>query len=561
MSLQYAYTPHIWPSIFAVLLMIGLGAYSIKNRGVPGAIPFTIACLFGLLWSLALVFEFIAVDLVVKIFWRKFGVLCQLPSATAILCFLLEYTWPKRWLTRRNLILLSIIPLLTILLIITNDIHRLFWTSFHFDGVLVATLGPVAQVILVYVYLLSFLNLVVLAWLFIHSPENRLPVAIMVTGQIMFRILYFSDVANQARFNFPQTAVGLALMTLIYAVVLFRFRLLGPMTLARQAVIEQIPIGMLVLDHQSKINSLNPVAERMLGVSKKEAKNKLIWDVLDAYPHDSINADQDHQLDFRLASTGRVCDYQMGIIQLKDWRGDHVGQLLLLTDVTEVRKGQEKIMAQQRVVATLQERDLLARELHDDLAQVMAFIDTQGQTVRRLLGRGDVDTADAYLARLVEAARGGEVDLRASIQSMRLTLSTQGLLATLEQHLSHFQFNAAITAELVKCDSFDGAVLEPMVEVQLLRILQEALTNIRKHAGADRVSIKFEGIDHLVCVTVKDNGRGFNPGDSKIDSAEHYGLQMMQERAEAIGGRLDLTSQPGAGTEIKVCVPFDGKSR
>jgi len=560
-SLQYAFTPHIWPSIIAVLVMIGLAAYSIKNRGVPGAIPFALACLFGLLWSLALVLEFLAVDLEVKIFWRKFGVMWQLPSATAISCFLLEYARPKRWLNRRNVILLSVFPLLTILAILTNDIHRLFYVGYYFDGALVMKLGPIAQFFLAYVYLLSFLNLVILAWLFIRSPENRWPVAIIIIGQIMLRILYFSDVAGRARFNFPYTAVGLTLMTLIYAVVLFRFRLLGPMTLARQAVIEQIPIGMLVLDHQSKINSLNPIAERMLRVSSKKERNKLIWDVLDAYPHAPMNADQDQQLEFKLNTGGTVYDYQLNIIQLKDWRKDHVGQLLLLRDVTEQRKAQEKIMEQQRVVATLQERDLLARELHDDLAQVLAFIDTQGQTVRRLLSRGDIETADAYLARLVEAARGGEVDLRESIQSMRLTLSAHGLLATLEQHLRHFQFNAAIKTELVRCDSFDDAVLEPMVQVQLLRILQEALANIRKHAGADWVSIMFEGVDHHVCVTVKDNGRGFTPGDSKIDNAEHFGLQMMQERAEAIGGRLDLTSQPGAGTEIKVCVPFDGKPR
>jgi peptidoglycan/LPS O-acetylase OafA/YrhL len=146
-SLQYAFTPHIWPSIIAILVMIGLAAYSIKNRGVPGAIPFAIACLFGLLWSLGLVLEFWAVDLEAKIFWRKFEVMWQLPSATAITCFLLEYARPKHWLTRRNLILLSIFPVLAILSILTNDLHRLFYVGFSFDGELVANTGPIAQLV------------------------------------------------------------------------------------------------------------------------------------------------------------------------------------------------------------------------------------------------------------------------------------------------------------------------------------------------------------------------------------------------------------------------------
>jgi PAS domain S-box-containing protein len=557
-SLQDAFTPQVWPSFIAVLVMIGLAAYSIKNRGVPGAIPFAFACLFGILWSLALMFEFWAVDLEVMIFWRKFEVMWQLPSATAITCFLLEYARPKRWLTRRNLVLLSILPLLGILFILTNDFHHLFWTSFDFDGALVANLGPIAQVFLAYVYLLSFLNIVILIWLFIRSQENHWPVVIIMIGQIILRILYFSDVTGHARFNFPQTAVGLAIMTLVYAVVLFRFRLLGPMTLARQAVIEQIPIGMLVLDHQSKINSLNPVAECMLGVSSKKAKNKLVWDVLDAYPHDLMNADQDHQLDFKFTADGRVFEYQLGIIQLKDWRKDHVGQLLLLRDVTEQRKAQAKLLEQGRVVATLQERELLASELHDDLAQVLAFIDTQGQTVRRLLKRGDLETADSYLARLVEAARGGEVDLRDTIHAMRQTITDHGLIGTLEKHLEQFETSYGVRTELSRSEAFDQLVLDEMVEVQVLRILQEALTNIRKHAGADRVSLKFDVNDHLLCVTVEDNGRGFDVPDGEIGREKHFGLQMMRERAAAIGGTIRLTSRHGSGTEIMVCVPYEG---
>jgi len=557
-SLQNAFTPHIWPSIIGILVMIGLAVYSIRNRGVPGAIPFTFACLFGILWSLALVLEAWAVDLEVMIFWRKFEVMWQLPSATAITCFLLEYARPKRWLTRRNLVLLSILPLLGILLILTNDFHHLFWTSFEFDGALVANLGPIAQVFLAYVYLLSFLNIVILIWLFIRSQENRLPVAIIVVGQIILRYLYFSDVTGHARFNFPQTAVGLALITLVYAVVLFRFRFLGPMTLARQAVIEQIPIGMLVLDHQSQINSLNPIAEHLLGVSAKKANNKLIWDVLDVYPHDPMNADQDLQLDYSRATDGSVRDYQLDIIQLKDWRCDHVGQLLLVTDVTEERKAQAKLLQQGRVLATLQERDLLASELHDDLAQVLAFIDTQGQTIQRLLKRGDLETADRYLERLVEAARGGEVDLRDTIHAMRQTLTEHGLIGTLEQHLKQFEQSYGIRTELARSDGFDDLVLDEMVEVQMLRILQEALTNIRKHAGADQVSLKFDVNDHLLCVSIVDNGRGFDVPDGEIGREKHFGLQMMRERAAAIGGKIRFTSSRGIGTEIKVCVPLDG---
>jgi PAS domain S-box-containing protein len=545
----------------AALLMIVLAVYSIKNRGVPGAIPFTFACIFGLLWMFGSVGEYAAVDIATKIFWRKFSVIWQLPSATAIVCFLLEYAWPKRWLNRRNLVLLSVIPVLTTFLIITNHLHQLFWVGFNYVGTLTADLGPFAQYSLVYVYLLSLVNLIIFVWLFIRSPQNRWPVVIMLIGQIIIRLFYFADVYRRAPFHYANAAVGLAIGSMIYAVVLFRFRIFGPIPLARQAVMEQISIGMLVLDHQKQINSINPAAERMLGISKKRLKNQPIWDILDACNPDVLNDGQDHQIDFIFETDGRVRDYQLDILPLKDWRDLQVGQLLLLIDVTEQHKNQAMILEQQRVLATLQERDLLARELHDDLAQVLAFIDTQGQTVRRLLKQGDLASADACLARLVEVARSGEIDLRDSIRGMRLTLSAHGLFATLEQHLDHIQENFGIRIHLEQSESFDENLLQPLVEAQLLRILQEALTNIRKHAQADKVTIKFEAIDHQVCVTIEDNGQGFDPAESQMDRKQHFGLQMMRERAESIGGTLNLISGPGMGTEISVCVPYDGITR
>lgn len=558
--LQYAYSPYVWPSIIASLFMLGLAVFSFRHRDMPGALPFSIACVFGLLWSIGSIFEYTAVGFDVKIFWRKFQVIFQLPSATAITCFLLEYAWPKRWLTRRNLVLLSIVPLLVILFVITNNVHHLFWEGFEFDGALVAIRGALMKYFLAYIYVNFSMNMIVFIWLFIHSSQNRWPVAIMVIGQIMMRLLYFIDLADRDLIHIPYAAVGIAFTSLIYVIVFFRFRIIGPIPLARQAVINQLPIGMLVLDHQLKITSLNPTAEQMLQVSSQHVKNKPVQEVLDAYPQEPLlSEDGDHHLEFNHLSGGRERDYFLEIHQLKNWRDAHVGQLLLLTDVTEQREAQARILEQGRVLATMQERERLARELHDDLAQVFAFIDTQGQTIQRLLERGDFETADRHLARLIEAAREGEVDIRESIRAMRLTLSEHGLLSTLENYLSQFERDTSIHIDLITSDDFNINLIDPMVAVQLLRILQESLTNIRRHAMASKVQIKFDQVDGSIYVAVQDNGRGFKITQNDLSGASHYGLMMMRERAQSIGGRIDLSSQPDQGTEIIVCVPIDKK--
>jgi signal transduction histidine kinase len=165
--------------------------------------------------------------------------------------------------------------------------------------------------------------------------------------------------------------------------------------------------------------------------------------------------------------------------------------------------------------------------------------------------------AENRLARLIEAARNGEVDIREVIRGMRLALLKNGLLPTLENYLIEFETNTSIQVELIKSTTFDITQVPAMAEIQLLRILQEALSNIRKHANASKVQIKFDKIDTSICVTVQDNGKGFELNKGRYVKKNHYGLLMMQERAKAIGGTINLASQPGQGTEISVCVPID----
>lgn len=554
---SYTYSPITWPSIIAAVLVFVLAVYSFRNRHVPGALPFSIACMLGVLWSVGSILEFAAVDIDLKIFWRKFQVIFQLPSATAITCFLLEYAQPKRWLTRRNLILLSIVPLMATLVIITNPIHNLFWEGFEFDGGLVSNGGPLMPYFIGYVFVNFLMNVAIFVWLFIHSSQNRWPVAIMVVGQVMMRIFYFIDIADRVTINIPYSAVGIAVTSSLYAVVFFRFKIFGPIPIARQAMIEQLPIGMIVLDDVGKVHNLNPTAERMLNITNKRAKG---LDVLGLFPLDvrnTYNKDLNNPIEFERAINGENRYLMLNVSSLKDWRELEIGRLLLLTDISDQRKAQAKILEQQRVLATLKERDLLARELHDDHAQILSFIHTQSQTINRLLARGEKETAQEYLERLVEVSGRGEMDVRESILGMRLSSTDVGLMTTLNKYLDQFQRTHKIQTELLIPEMFAGKRLDAMIEVQVLRILQEALTNISKHAQAEHVRIKFDIEDSILCIIIEDDGVGFDFIQDKTALRDHFGLQMMRERAEAIDSKIVFRSQLGKGTEIKVCVPID----
>lgn len=563
MILNYRYTPFFWPSFFTALVLLALSGYAWRHRNVPGALPFAIGCLFAALWVGGSIMENAAVDASTQIFWVKVQGALQLPAVTAITCFVLEYAWPGRWLTRRNLALLSIAPLLILVLILTNDLYHLMWLGFSYDGMVIPLRGPGNWVFVMYGMLLSLIDLTVFTWLFIQSPLHRWPVAIMATGQIVSRLLYMLEAFHLIHSDLPLDVIIIAFLFLVYAIALFAFHLFDPIPLAHQMVIEQLRDGMLVLDPVGRVTNLNPAAEGILGVSAKRAAGRPIRDLLSPY------ADVDKPLEAMVVDQTEVClgtgaesrYYRLEMAPLKDWRGLVMGRLLLLHDVTEQKLAQAQMIEQQRAVAMLQEREQLARELHDSLGQVFAFVNTQGQAVRRLLSRGDVETADAYVGRLVDVSREADVDIRESILGLRATLSEQGLFPALTYYLAQYEKNYDIHAELEKPEAFTGGAFEPLVEVQLLRIVQEALSNVRKHAGADCVRVTFAFEDGWARITVRDDGQGFASAESGDILDEHVGLRVMRERAEEVGGSLKLRSKPGQGTTVVVRVPVKRDGR
>ncbi len=557
MSWNYAYTPNIWPSLLTVLLLLTLAIYSGRKRSMPGAVPFAIGSLLAGLWVAGSVLRYAAVDVDTQIFWYKFESLWQLSAITAITCFILEYTWPGRWLTRRNLILLAIIPLLDIVLILTNDLHHQEWRSFFNDGFIILRQGLMGWFAFAYGVALGIPNIIALLWLFLRSPLHRWPAFIILIGQVTVRMVYLLGAADWLHSDLPLDTISLGFVFLMYAIVLFGFRIFDPVPLAQQTAIEQLRTGILVLDSHERVVSMNPAAERILGMPARQARNQFIRDLLSKFPDVSLPAPDGTETEVQITSGQVLRHYTLSMSVLKDFRLLEIGHLLILRDVTDQRRAQVKALEQQRALAMLHERERLARELHDSLGQVFAFINTQGQTIQRLLDRGNISTAQKYTDRLVEVAREADLDIRESILGLRAMLFEQGFFPILEQYLTRFEKNFNIHTELSKPEALGNNIFPPLVEVQLLRILQEALTNVRKHANANSVRINFALNDSCVWVTIQDDGQGFDSTAKYGKVDEHVGLRVMQERAEEVGGSMKVHSEPGQGTVVEVCMPVN----
>ncbi len=559
MPSNYAFTLTIWPSLLTVLLMLAVAFYSSRRQNVPGVLPFMIAALFGAIWAAASVMENAAVDLPTKIFWIKFQAACQMPSATAITCFVLEYAWPGRWLTRRNLALLSIAPLLVLGLIITNDLHHFFWRSFSQVGPMVVLhFGPGGWMGIIYSFGLLILNLIVFTWLFLHSPQHRWPVAIMIMGHIGMRTLFSLENIGLIQSVLPLTMVGLAILVSMYAIALFGFRIFAPIPLARQTVIEQLRDGMLVLDPQGRVVSLNPAASKIFAAPLKHVQGKRVEEFLPNLTMPSLplvdGGAVSRSIEITIGAGAEARCYEIQSSPLDDFRGLPVGCLLLLHDVTEQRRSQAQILEQQRALSKLQEGEQLARELHDGLGQVLGFTGLRMEATRKLIADGKLATADDQLIQLENIVADAHADVREYILNLRTApTGDRPFFAALQHYLDGFLKNYGIRADLAMGSGVEEGIFAPEAQVQLFRIIQEAFSNARKHAQASCIRLSFEMEDGLVCIRMQDNGKGFDAARAVREG--HFGLRIMRERAEQLGGRLEVNSAPEKGTCVTVYVP------
>lgn len=559
MSWYYASSQDLWPAMISVALTIILGLYSWHRRNVPGAKAFAIGCFFAMLWAIGTSLEIAALDFSTKVFWVKFHALWQIPTVTALCWFFLKYAGLGRFLTRRMLILLSIPALIIFGLMVTDDYHHLIWASFSLDKYVIAEYNIGTWAAILYANLLGLVNLAALLRLAIRSPRSRWPVALMLFGQFSGRIMYVLDSLNDRMFSPGESVlVVIGLSCFVYAFALFYFHVLDPIPMARSVVIEQMTDGMLVLDLQGQIIDLNPAATKIFD---KPASLLCGRAVLELLPSDSGIEVQPGKIELAKSEislgTGEEARfYSLGLTHLMDRRGKALGYLLLLHDTTGQRRSQELLMEHQRVVATLQEREHLARELHDSVGQVLGYISMQAQAAHKWAAAGNNEKAAPILNRLAEVAQEAHADVRESINSLRTGMMPEWtFLEALCKYLNHYHASYGIDTELLLPDEMDKVDLNPEVGVQVMRVIQEAMTNASRHGGARHVKIEFVQGDGLVNISISDDGGGFDPAHLHPEADKHFGLMFMRERMAQIGGAVSIESQLGSGTIVILEVP------
>lgn len=543
----------IWSSMFVIALLEGIAIHTWQFRKERGALPhvYVQACRGG--WVLALVLAGLSASFSARLFWIDIYQIFAILLSFLWFRFIAQLSGLDRklpaWLNHAAAVWIGILWLL----ILTNAWHGWYWKATWAEGNVVRTaLGPAAYVALFTAYGMNLVNAAVnVIWALRCVGLRRTQAWLFLVPSLLGWLGHFVTNMPISKVLAP-APLSFFLSGLFTAWAFHRWRMYGIVPLAQDAVVQSTIDSLVVVDEQNYVVELNPAARSIfgeLGAAHATSFDEIcrLWPELGAVQFGET------AIELERAFGGKLRSYQVTATRLHSDSGHMLGQVLVLKDVTQQKEQQARIVQQEKLLSILAERERLSRELHDGPGQQWSFVSMQAQAARMLLAKGEYDEADQLLGRLIQITQTTNIDIRESISALRSGISEdRSFLQALKEQLAWYRQYGGLQSDLSLNGEWPSGLLSTYTEVQLLGIVQEALTNVRKSSGANRVRVVVCSNEASASILVEDNGSGF---DSATETrAGHHGLRIMKERAADIGALLSVESQPGNGTRVSIQV-------
>jgi len=554
--MHFQYNPHIWVYLGTAAILLPVVAYTAYKRAADRLWIITQAMV--ILWCLGYVMQISTTDLKTAAFWYLVSNdFVGLKAPVIWLLWALTVAGRKRQITRLRVTLLLVFPVITDILNLTNSWHglvyRRMWLDMSGDHPLLYFIcGPWYWVIAAYcgILLLAVIAVQVKAALnreLLH-PRQGLAIAAGTAAVLIF--IFLSIITQGSMFGYYDLTPVMIGVAAVLAGLAFRFRAQEAVPVPRNAVMEKMTSAVLILDDRNRIMDLNPAAEAFFDLKASKAAGRVFEEALLGWP-ELIAASRDKSVNCEFSRDGR--HYEAYFFALNDGR-NAAGYIVVIQDVTANKAVETQLAQHRQALLVLQERERLVRELHDSLGQVLGYTNIQIQAVREMLNTGQLPAIDGSLARLSQVIAEANTEVKEFIYGVKTTLLfKEGFFPALQQYLTHFERNFGVWTQMQNQDNLTEEDLDLTVGVQLFRIIQEALANVRKHARTSEATIVFLKKDRQILISVADDGVGFDP--KMLTAGQSFGLEVMRERAVQIGGEIRIDTAPGQGTTVTVTIP------
>jgi len=564
--MHFQFIPYLWLLIISAAMSLALGIYTmVQQKSTKGIKIFTLSMFVVTIWSAGNALEIASVDFSTKLFWANVQYIAYCYSPVTLLALCMEFTGYDQWIKSKRIMWLAVLPTIILALVWTDGWHNLIRYDLQMDysgafPVIAKKYGPVFYVHAFYSHCLN-----ILAWIlfiravFIKNTVYRKQALAILFGLsliIIPNLLYISGLSPVKRFDITPIFFGPAGFIIIWGI--FRFKLFDVVPLARTTVIENMGVGFMVLDLQNRVLDINPAFEKIVDCTASMAAAQPVEKVCQKVPallkvcEKSIS-----HSDFSICDNNAPKVYEVLYSPLIDNKRQLIGRLVVTYDITEIKKAEQEYMKQQRKLAITEERERLARDMHDNLAQLLGFINFQAQGIRQELTNNGIEIASYQLDRLVTVSQSAHNQIRKYIHKARYTETEDyDFFAALKRDLLIFEQQSEIKVKLDLPADFIQEKLNPSTHVNILNIVKEALNNISKHAAATSVNISFSLSEEHLCVAVHDNGKGFGVQQFQHNDTK-FGLGIMRERALEIGAQIKIESTLGQGSTVRLWVPYE----
>ncbi|MBN1483155.1 MAG: PAS domain-containing protein [Chloroflexia bacterium] len=598
-------TPHGMALFVAAVVSTAVAVYAWSRRGRAGALPLVVVSLGAALWSLGYGVGTGLDSLPARIFWAK----VQYPGIAviplALLVLVLQYTGNEHWLGRRNLLLLSIVPVLDVLFAWTYELgHGLVWADVEvvlYRGlypILDITYGPFFWLYTVYGYLLLLVAALLLLRAFLlSSPLQRGQTGAMLLGAVfpwIANAMYLSGLNPLPYLDLTPLAYNLSALFLGWG--LLRYRLLDLVPVARDKVVEGMRDGVIVLDEQDRVMDMNPAAQGLFGRPLSEVMGQSITSLLAMRPAliQQYRDVQQSQSQVELGPEPESHYYELQISPLYSQGGRLTGRLLVLHDISQLKQAKESLhrAKEEAEAANLAKSAFLANMSHELRTPLAAIIGYGELLLEEAAEQGDthiipdlekIRTAGRHLLGIVNNV----LDLsKIEAGRMNLHLQTFDLQEMLQDVVTTSRPLVEKRGNRLQIDWADDLGTLYADQAKVRQILLNLLSNAAKFTtdglvtlAAVRESLLREGQAYRtewIRFAISDTGIGMSAGQQEHifeafiqanpESISRYGgtglgLTISQRFCQMMGGEITVKSAPDQGSTFTVYLPATSEER
>ena len=556
---------------------------SLVKKRIKGGGYLSSAILATAFWVLFSALDYAAVPIPLKVFFAKLETLSYNPALILFFVFFIIYVGNEHWLQIGWVkALLLIVPIVNILIPLTNDWHHLYWTDFTpspvGDNVVTFHHGPAFIWVAASGYLVVLIMVALLLRFSLRASKvtraqsSTLLVALLVP--VFGNLLYLIGIPGLEGIDW--SSVFFSLSGILFLRAVYGAGFLDIVPIARHVVVDRMNDPIIVLDSNHYVVDMNPAAEKILALSKNDIGTSvanLFSDHLSIVDQIVLGEKQKQLLTLDLAQDDRH-HFLVDITPLYDANEDIFGSLVVFRDITDehqvnlaqkkrleeiqtlneqIKNTQNIVIEQAKRIAAIDERERLGRDLHDSVNQSIHSVMLSAETLEALLERGMIDDAIHVAKRIQTGGLQALKEVRLLLYETASPLNSEdaNFIELMETRLNMVERRVGLEASIEVFHRERLACSRERIE-NLYWLAIEALNNSLKHANAQRVMIRLSCTDEEIIVEIEDDGVGF---DLDAVKGGGFGMRTMHERAALLKGKLKIKSSPGMGTTV--CLRID----